>query len=298
MSESERVDIMLPFYGREDHFREAVASVLAQDSDRWRLVVIDDAYPDRAPFDWAASVTDSRVKVIRHEVNLGINRSFQECLERSSAKWVTIFGCDDLMHPRYVTRILELAERYPHAGLLHPGTEIIDAEGRPTRSLVDTAKAFYRPRGPKPLQLSGEDMAVSLTRGNWMNFPAIAWNGELARRIGFSPGYDVVQDLALALDVCEQGGSLVLDDDVVFSYRRHATSVSSWKAVDGSRFVEESAYFGHLADHFRASGWRRAARAARRHLSSRINALATVPAALMGRDTRGAGVLLRHALRP
>ena len=91
MSESERVDIMLPFYGREDHFREAVASVLAQDSDRWRLVVIDDAYPDRAPFDWAASVTDSRVKVIRHEVNLGINRSFQECLERSNATWVTIF---------------------------------------------------------------------------------------------------------------------------------------------------------------------------------------------------------------
>ena len=54
-------------------------------------------------------------------------------------------------------------------------------------------------------------MAVSLTRGNWMNFPAIAWNGELARRIGFSPGYDVVQDLALALDVCEQGGSHIMN---------------------------------------------------------------------------------------
>lgn len=296
MSESERVDIMLPFYGREDHFREAVASVLAQDCDRWRLVIIDDAYPDRAPFEWAASVADSRVEVIRHETNLGINRSFQECLDRSSAKWVTIFGCDDLMHPGYVTRILELAERYPDAGLLHPGTEIIDVVGRPVRTLVDTAKVFYRPRGPKPLQLSGEAMAVSLTRGNWMNFPAIAWNGELARRIGFTPGYEVVQDLALALDICEQGGTLVLDDDVVFSYRRHATSVSSWKAVDGSRFVEEAAYFGHLADRFRAHGWPRAARAACRHLSSRVYALTTVPAALVSRDSRGVGVLLRHAL--
>lgn len=291
---SPMIDIMLPFYGREDHFREAVGSVLAQDTDRWRLTIIDDANPDPAPGRWAAGLDDPRITFLRHAENAGINRTFQECLEHSRAEWVVVFGCDDVMEPGYVRRVSELAARHPEAGIIQPGTSVIDGDGRAVRPLVDIAKGFYRPAGPKPHVLAGEDLAVSITRGNWMTFPSLAWHGPTVRSIGFRPGYDVVQDLALALDVCRTGRPLVLDDEVVFRYRRHAGSVSSWRAADGTRFAEERAFFRAQADDFAARGWSRAARAARTHLSSRINALTRMPSAVRARDTAGTRELWDH----
>lgn len=289
-------DIMLPYYGRADHFRLAVESVLAQTDPDWRLVVIDDHYPDEKPGEWLVSIGDPRIEYVRHPSNLGINASFQECVERSSNDWVTIFGCDDLMRPDYLATIGRLARSHPDAAMIHPGVGIIDADGRSTRTLVDTAKRLYRPRASGTTELSGERLAVSVTRGNWMNFPAVAWYGPTLRRIGFRPGFDVVQDLALVLDICETGGSLVVDDEIVFDYRRHAGSVSSWKAVDGSRFTEEQAFFRALAARFASRGWPRAARAARLHISSRINALTQLPRALATRDVAGGRILFGHAL--
>lgn len=285
---------MLPFYGREDHFRAAVESVLAQDSDGWRLTVIDDANPDPAPGEWADALGDPRVSYRRHAVNAGINRTFQECLDLSRAEWVVVFGCDDVMDAGYVRRITELTKRYPDAGIIQPGTAVIDDEGRAVRPLVDIAKNLYRPKGAMPLQLRDEDLATSITRGNWMTFPSLAWHGPTVRSIGFRPGYEVVQDLALALDVCRAGRPLVLDDEVVFHYRRHAGSVSSWRAADGTRFAEERAFFRAQADDFAARGWTRAARVARAHLSSRVNALTQMPSALRVRDKAGARALWDH----
>lgn len=292
------LDIMLPFYGREDHFRAAVESVLAQDCGDWRLVILDDAYPDTGPGRWARDITDPRVEYRRNDQNMGINRSFQTCLDLSTAPWVCIFGCDDVMGPGYVRRVAQLTAQFPDAGIVHPGADIIDADGRPARTLVDTAKALYRPKGARPRVLGGEALAVSITRGNWMNFPAIAWHGPTVREVGFRDDYQIVQDLALALDVCRTGRTLVLDDEIVFHYRRHGGSVSSWRAADGTRFSEERAFFVSEAAVFDSEGWHRAARAARWHISSRINAATQLIPALRARDRAGARSLLAHALRP
>lgn len=288
-------DIMMPFYGRVDHFRIAVESVLAQTDPNWRLVVIDDAYPDESAGAWLTGLGDERIEYVRHASNVGINANFQESVRRSRSEWFSIFGCDDAMHPGYVARMRELAAAFPAAKMLHPGVRIVDAAGQPVRTLVDTAKGWYRPTARTPVELRGEDLAVSVTRGNWMNFPAVAWHGETVRATGFRPGYEVVQDLALVIDVCVDGGALVVDDQVEFDYRRHAGSVSSWRAVDGSRFTEEREFFLRLADRFEDLGWRRAARAARTHLSSRINALTRIPSAAKARDAGGVRVLLGHA---
>lgn len=292
------IDIMLPYYGSADHFRRAVRSVLEQEDQDWRLVIIDDANPDPEPGRWAAALEDPRIHYRRHERNLGINATFQECLDDSRAEWLTVFGCDDVMRPRYLARIRELVTAHPEARIVQPGTAVIDADGAPVRTLVDTAKALYRPRGRRPLLLDGDALAASITRGNWMVFPSLAWHGPTVRRLGFRPGYRVVQDLALALDVCRAGGALLLDDELVFDYRRHAASVSSSGAVDGSRFTEERRFFRELAVDFRQRGWRRAAGAARLHLSSRINAATRIPTAVLRRDLPGARSLLRHAVGP
>jgi glycosyltransferase involved in cell wall biosynthesis len=289
------LDIMMPFYGRVDHFKTAVKSVLAQDDPGWRLVVIDDHYPDEDAGRWLLGIGDERIEYIRNPLNHGINANFQASIDHATHDWLVIFGCDDVMLPGYVARVKQLIAEHPQATFIHPGTRVIDDEGRVTRPLVDRMKAVYRPRGNGTFELAGEHLAVSVTRGNWMNFPAIAWRRSTVAPLGFRPDLHVVQDLALALDLALTGGRLVLDDEVVFEYRRHATSVSSWRAVEGSRFVEEQEFFRLIAEEFRGRGWNRAERAARVHLSSRVNALTRVPEAIKARQPSSVRVLLRHA---
>ncbi|WP_440708548.1 glycosyltransferase family 2 protein [Herbiconiux sp. YIM B11900] len=291
------LDIMMPFYGRPDHFREAVQSVLAQSDPDWRLVIVDDVYPDTAPGEWAASLAaaDPRVHYLRNAVNLGVGGNFRECVRLLENERAVLMGCDDRMHPRYVERMASLAAAYPSASILQPGVEVIDAEGAVHHPLADRVKGLLRFRGSGARSYSGEPLATSLLRGNWAYFPSIVWRSEELRRHGFRPGFEVVQDLALMIDIILDGGSFVLDDEVCFSYRRHAASVSAVTGPDGAKFAEERALFAEAASRMRARGWPAAARAARLHVTSRLNALSELPAALRARDAQGRRALLRHA---
>ena len=69
------IDVMLPYYGDVDHFKKAVDSVLAQSYTDFRLVVVDDGYPDPEPASYMGEIDarDSRVTDEQSETNLGAN---------------------------------------------------------------------------------------------------------------------------------------------------------------------------------------------------------------------------------
>ena len=82
------LDIALPFYGDVAYMKKTVASVLAQTDPDWRLIVVDDGYPDDSLPDWFASLNDSRISYQRNEINLGANGNFlQMPLWRASTIW-------------------------------------------------------------------------------------------------------------------------------------------------------------------------------------------------------------------
>jgi hypothetical protein len=177
------------------------------------------------------------------------------------------------------------------------GVAVIDEHGRQVRPLGDRVKAWSAPKVKAPTLLSGEELATSVLRANWTYFPSLAWRTESVRRIGFREGLHVTQDLALILDTIRASGGLVLDPTLAFLYRRHSQSDSSVKALDGRRFDEERALFAAEAADFEARGWDRAARAARRHLTSRINALSLVPTAAKSGNVAALPKLGRHIVR-
>jgi glycosyltransferase involved in cell wall biosynthesis len=292
------VDVMLPHYGRLDLVQETVRSVLAQDDPLWRLTVVDDSgdLADEALAQWCAELGDDRVRYRRNPRNLGINRNFQQCVDLVEHDLAVIIGNDDVMLPGYVGTVRRAHQEHPEVAFVQPGVEVVDADGEPARTLVDLSKRWvYAPRVSEPTVLAGQDLAVSLLRGNWLYFPSICWRSEPLRRTGFREGLSVVQDLALVLDLVLDGGSLLVEPATSFRYRRHGASVSSAHAADGRRFAEERAFFLETADRMTARGWPRAGRAARRHLSSRLNALIRLPAAARSGGAGGVRTLARHA---
>lgn len=284
----------MPFYGGFDHLRAAVESVLAQRDPDWRLVVIDDVYPDLAPGEWVRSIDDARVEYIRNEENLRPSRNYRKAVSLARTPHMVMMGCDDVMLPDYVGRIRGLLARYPGVDIVQPGVEVIDQDGSVHRPIGDRVKSVLRPGGTGPRELSGERLARSLLGGNWTYFPSLVWRTEALGRHGFRVDLDVVQDLAMLLDITLDGGRMVVDDDVVFAYRRHSTSVSAVTGPDGTKFAQERELFEEFEARCTQLGWDRAAGAARRHWSSRLSAVTELPAALRARDAAGRESLLRH----
>ncbi|MCW2817180.1 MAG: putative glycosyltransferase [Nocardioides sp.] len=289
------IDLLLPFYGPPHLMRVALKSVLAQDDPDWRLHVVDDCHPDLSVRDFVTSLDDRRVTYRRNEHNLGANLTYRHALERSTADVVVFFGADDVMLPHYVRTLRRTLESHPGAAVVQPGVEVIDEVGRPALGGADRIKKRLRPGGAGASTLSGQGLAASLLRGNWTYFPSLAWDRALVDEIGFR-SYGVVQDLALLVDVAVAGGSLVIDPEVTFRYRRHRASDSSVRAATGGRFNEERDYFDTIARELDVLEWDRAARSARVRLTSRANALAHLVPAVRARSPRAVGSLLRHAL--
>lgn len=288
-------DVMIPYYGDVPLLRAAVRSVQAQDGDDWHLTVVDDGREPGVP-EWFAALGDPRVSYLRNPRNLGVTGNFNRCVELARAPHVVLMGCDDLMLPGYLRAVRRALRRSPGAAMVQPGVQVVDAAGRPRSSLVDAAKRWvYAPAAIRsaPALLGGEDLAVSLLRGNWLYFPSVCWRTEALRRHPFRADLGVIQDLAVVVDLLLDGGQLATDPEVCFRYRRHAVSASSAQAVTGARFDEARSFFLTTAARLTAHGWPRASRAAHHHWSSRLHALTLLPAAAPAPHPTAA--LLTHA---
>ena len=289
------VDVMVPAYGDGPLVREAINSVLAQDDKHWRLTVIDDAAAiEHGELEqWLAGLGDSRVRYLANPQRLGINRNFQRCADESTADWVVILGADDRLLASFISRVRKYTTEFPDAAWIHTGARIIDDAGQPHMPMADRVKHRTMPPIGEHRVIAGEELAVSLLKGNWMYFPSCAFQRTMLQKTGFRPGYDIVLDLDLYLRLLLDGGTCILLEQPGIEYRRHAASLSSTGAHDGSRFAEENAYFDKMAAAMTEAGWPRAARAARWHWTSRMHAAAKIPSLLLARNWRGAAAMVR-----
>ncbi len=288
------IDLLLPFYGDPALMRQTVASVLAQECGDWRLVVVDDGYPDDSIGPWFASLGDPRISYQRNATNLGANLNYQRAVELAETEFVVILGADDLALPTFVGDLHEAIAAYPDAQVVSVGVQVIDGNGEPALPLVDRVKSWMTPHREGIVSVAGEDLMVSLLHGNWTYFPSLCWRLTELRRIGFRSDLHIAQDLGMLVDVLRDGGTMTLHPRVSFQYRRHAGSDSAVKTLDGARFAEERRYFRTVATQLAADGYERAARTARRHLTSRLHAATLLPTAVRTRNARAARALVHH----
>ena len=263
------VDILLPYWGDPDLFRKTVESIVAQTNPNWRLLIFDDHYPSHEAQKYIEALADERITYHRHKKNIGITANFNYAVQKATAQYCVLIGCDDIMLPNYVERALAMVGT---ADFYQPGVHSIDKYDHIYLPLTDRVKRLLRPK--KSGVYSGEILATSLCRGNWLYFPSILWRTDIVKKYGFDEAYKIAEDLDLEFKIIIHGGTLFLDNEVSFHYRRFAESLSSKeKGKSGVRFNEEIDVYNKAAEAFETQGWHKAARAARMRLTSRINQL-------------------------
>lgn len=292
------VDVMFPYYGDVDLMKAAVNSVLSQQNPNWRLVIIDDGFPDPEPERWLTEIAsrDSRVTYQRNEKNLGANGNYRKALGLVETEFFVMMGADDIMQPNYLDVILRNFAAFPRADVVQPGVQTINENSVACTTLPDRVKKAYAPKATGVTTLSGERMATSLLKADWAYFPSLAWRTETVKRLGFREGYDVVQDLALLLDIAAENGTMVIDPELAFLYRRHMGSDSMVKALNGYRFNEERRFFQWQTKRFSELGWKSSARAARNRFTSRLNALSLMAQSVAKGKFSSLGTLGKHVV--
>lgn len=290
------VEIFMPFYGDIGQFKEAVYSVLRQRDPIWKLTVIDDQYGSPEPRNFIETLNDGRITFLENAVNLGVSRNFQKCVDLAQADYMTVMGCDDVLLPDYVGHMKEIIHTNPGVAFIQPGVDVIDEAGETYLPLGDVIKSKLRKSLKENSLHSGQPVFSSLLLGCWTYFPSICWKSSFLKAITFRSDYSIVLDLAMQLEILAAGGSLYLDNLIVFQYRRHRNSVSMVGAADGQRFLEESKLFTEYSLWAKSRSWSKARRAARLHITSRMNAILFAAKALRSGNYNLFGVLMKHAL--
>ncbi|MCR2810245.1 MULTISPECIES: glycosyltransferase [unclassified Microbacterium] len=290
------LEIFVPFWGDPALLYETVDSVRAQRNPDWRLTVIDDCYPDERVPAYFAELDDARVSYTRNDVNLGITENYREAIRRATTEYIAILGCDDLLHPNYVDVVTRTMTKVPHADVIQPGVRVIDEHGTIVNPLADRVKqGVLAPRGGDGTAvLTGERMATSLIRGDWLYWPSLTFRTETLQRIDFREGLPIIQDLALLMDIAFDGGTLAYNPTLAFSYRRHGGSASQKTLLDGRRFRDERRYYAEARRVAEAHGWSRTACTARARVMSRLHAITELPKVLRGGNRTGIESTLAH----
>lgn len=294
------LEIFVPFWGEPALLFDTIDSVRAQRNPNWRLIIIDDCYPDATVPEYFAALDDPRIEYVRNASNLGITENYREAIRRATTEYVAILGCDDLLHPNYIDVIEQTVASVPHADVIQPGVEVIDEYGNAITPLVDRVKrSILAPRGGTGIAvLTGERMATSLIRGDWLYWPSLTFRTETLKRIDFRDGLPIIQDLALLMDVAFDDGTLAFNPTLAFSYRRHAGSASQKTLLDGRRFRDERTYYGQARELANTRGWQRTTGAARLRLMSRLHAVAELPSVLQRGTRAGIQSTLAHIFAP
>ncbi len=135
------VDVVIPNYNYARFLREAVESVLSQDVEHLRVLIIDNASTDNsAEIARDLARTDPRVTVRVREKNHGLHASLNEGIAWASAEYFMILCSDDLLMPGALHRATTIMNEHPQVHLVYGSTLQHYGEGPPaTRCVVADA---------------------------------------------------------------------------------------------------------------------------------------------------------------
>lgn len=127
------VTVVIPCFNYERFLPQAVASALDQRDAMVDVVIVDDKSDDGSlALARSLAVSDSRVRVIAHERNLGPVETFNHGLAEVTGEYLIRLDADDLLTPGSIARATALAEQYPSVGMVY-GCPVAFTDAVPTR---------------------------------------------------------------------------------------------------------------------------------------------------------------------
>jgi len=112
------ISILTPVWNGIPYIKECVESVLAQDFQDWELIIGDNASDDGTS-EYLKTLNDPRIKVFRHEKNLGAYKNFTFLYNAATAPIYAALCADDYFYEGGLRKIVDEWEKVgPEIGLI------------------------------------------------------------------------------------------------------------------------------------------------------------------------------------
>ncbi len=119
--------VAIPTRNRPEYLKQSLSSVLNQDFQDKRVIVMDNA-PDIDVKDLVAELGKGEVEYIKFEENLGIIGGWNRAIEACDTKYLSIFHDDDVMLPGFLTKSIKALEENPTAMMSYTQANKVDPE--------------------------------------------------------------------------------------------------------------------------------------------------------------------------
>ena len=124
------VSIGLPVYNGGAFLAQTVDSILSQTFSDFELIISDNASTDGSrEIGEAYARKDSRVQVVKSEVNCGASWNYKRVFELARGQYFRWNSADDLVAPDFLACCVEALDQNPGAILCYPKTTLIGSSG-------------------------------------------------------------------------------------------------------------------------------------------------------------------------
>lgn len=209
----------MPVYNGLPYLDAAVQSILAQTRDDFEFVIYDDASTDGSYHrlqEWAQR--DSRIKLVRGEVNLGPALSSNAVVDHASGAVIARMDADDLSAPDRLERQAEILSSHPDVGLVATLCHVINDAGEVLR-------------GPEPWRVGLRSWSKPFPHGSMM------FRRELFDAIGgYREECEFWEDLDFVVRASQKSPILVIPR-ALYSYRQ---SPSGTRLASAQQRVENA----------------------------------------------------------
>jgi glycosyltransferase involved in cell wall biosynthesis len=128
------IDVVIPNYNHAQYLRDCVESILTQDVEDLRLLIIDNASTDNSvEVANELAAKDPRIEIIARKKNLGPHASFNEGVDWAKSKYFALVCADDFLTPGSLKRALSVLEQDANIAFAI-GKELLLHQNEPTPS--------------------------------------------------------------------------------------------------------------------------------------------------------------------
>jgi len=224
------VSVVVASYNYDKYIGKTLAGILGQTLGDLELIVVDDGSRDNSVnVIQEYAKRDRRVRLIMHEANCGIARTFNDGLEAACGRFAAISGCDDVWMPNKLDKQLAVL-RDNEDLVVHSDAVTIDGEGKPIPS---------RPSRRSAADKSGR-IFKALLEGNFVLGSSMIFKLANLGDIRFDAKYRYVNDYKFVLDLARRYEYFFVPEPLV-QYRIHGGNVT---LRDKGGWLRDFAMFG------------------------------------------------------
>jgi glycosyltransferase involved in cell wall biosynthesis len=125
-----RLNIGLPVYNGDKYLEETLVSLQNQTFRDYKLIISDNASTDRTEEICRTYASrDARICYYRNDRNIGAVQNWYRVFDLSSSEYFASVADDDVYHPEYIRKCIEVLDDDPATILCYSKTKVIDENG-------------------------------------------------------------------------------------------------------------------------------------------------------------------------